>query len=196
MPSERQKEVLDFIRNFERKNGYAPSLREIASHFRVSIPTVHQHIQYLKKKGFPERKKGGRRALKDRVVVEDDTINVPLLGTIAAGRPIEAITYPETIAVSKNLVSKTGRHYALRVEGDSMIKEGIFDGDTVIVRQQDIVENGETAVALLNDNEATLKKIYIEKNRIRLQPANPNMEPFFAKRVTIQGKVVGVLRKF
>ncbi|BCX16108.1 MAG: hypothetical protein KatS3mg098_337 [Candidatus Parcubacteria bacterium] len=125
-----------------------------------------------------------------------ETVEIPLLGTIAAGQPIEAIEDPEMIEVPKSQLSKSGEHYALRVQGDSMIDEGIYDGDIVIIRKQPIAENGETVVALINDNEVTLKKIYREKNGFRLQPANPKIKPIFTKELIIQGKVISVIRSF
>ena len=121
-------------------------------------------------------------------------ITIPLKGYISAGQPIEAVEEYETITVPKTMVAASGEHFALGVKGDSMIDEGIFDGDTVIVRKQNTVENGETAVALINGNEVTLKKIFKEKNRIRLQPANPRLKPIFVKTVIIQGKVISAIR--
>ena len=123
-------------------------------------------------------------------------INIPLLGLIAAGQPIEAIENKETIAVPQNRLPRFGEFYALRVIGDSMIKEGIFDCDVVIVREQPAVENGETAVDIINDNEVTLKKVYKEKNRFRLQPANPKLKPIFVKNLEIRGKAISVIRRF
>ncbi len=121
-------------------------------------------------------------------------ITIPLKGYISAGKPIEAVEEYETITVPKTMVAASGEHYALAVKGDSMIDEGIFDGDTIIVRKQSSVENGETAVALINGNEVTLKKIYKEANRIRLQPANPRLKPFYVRQIIIQGKVISSLR--
>jgi len=121
-------------------------------------------------------------------------ITIPLKGYISAGKPIEAVEEYETITVPKTMVASSGEHYALAVKGDSMIDEGIFDGDTIIVRKQSSVENGETAVALINGNEVTLKKIYKEANRIRLQPANPRLKPFYVRQIIIQGKVISSLR--
>ena len=126
---------------------------------------------------------------------KESLISIPFRGYIAAGQPIEAVEEFETITVPSNLVS-TGEHFALGVRGNSMIDEGIFDGDTVVIRKQNTVENGETAVALINGNEVTLKKIYRGKNRIRLQPANPNLRPLFVKSVIIQGRVISTFRNF
>lgn len=197
-PSKKQKEVLAFINGFQEKKGYSPSLKEIAFHFRISIPTVHQHLKYLKNKGLISKKKGKKRSIEVYNPPKNELVRIPLLGTISAGGPIEPIEDPEPLDVPKHMLSKTGRHYALRVSGTSMMEkeEGIFDGDIVIVREQPVVENGEKAVAYLPDkNEVTLKKIYKEKNRVRLQPANKEMSPFYEKNVEIQGKVISVLRR-
>jgi SOS regulatory protein LexA len=129
-------------------------------------------------------------------VQQGKTVEIPLLGIIPAGGPIEPIEDPEPLQVPQQMLSKSGRHYALKVSGTSMIEEGISDGDIIIVREQPSVENGEKAVAYLPDkNSVTLKKIYKEKSRIKLVPANKTMEPFYEKNVEIQGKVIGVLRK-
>lgn len=195
--TKKQKAILDFIKSFQKTKGYPPTLEEIGKKFNLSSPaTVHQYLSILREKGYVQRQKGYARSIELYQNRMSDLVEIPLLGIIAAGKPIEAVQNPEPIQVPKNMLSKTGRHYALKVEGNSMIKEGISDGDTVIVREQPVVENGESAIAYLPDsNEATLKKIYKEKNRIRLQPANPEMKPFYEENVEIQGKVVGVLRK-
>ena len=192
-----QKAILDFIKSFQKNKGYPPTLEEIGKKFKLSSPaTSYQYINTLRKKGYVQRKKGYARSIEIYQNNTSDLVEIPLLGIIAAGKPIEAIQNPEPLEVPRSMLSKTGRHYALRVEGNSMIKEGISNGDTIIVREQPAVENGESAIAYLPDrNEATLKKIYKEKNRVRLQPANPEMKPFYEKNVEIQGKVIGVLRK-
>ena len=117
-----------------------------------------------------------------------------MLGTITAGEPLETYEIPETITISKNLLSRGGEHFALKVSGDSMIDEGIFDGDTVVIRRQQTAENGDSVVALINGSETTLKKIYQEKSRFRLQPANPNLKPIYVKNLDVQGKVVSIIR--
>jgi repressor LexA len=195
--TKKQKAILDFIKSFQKTKGYPPTLEEIGKKFKLSsVATVHQYLSVLRKKGYVQRQKGHARSIELFQNSKSDLVEIPLMGIITAGKPIEAIANPEPIEVPKNMLSKTGRHYALRVEGNSMINEGISDGDNVIIREQAVVDNGESAVAYLPDkNEATLKKIYKEKNRIRLQPANPEMKPFYEKNVEIQGKVVGVLRK-
>lgn len=195
MLTKRQKQVLDFIKSFTDKKGYAPSLEEIAKHLRLSsISTAHFHVSKLKKMGYLKKEENKPRAV--GVYDTEPMIKIPLLGTIAAGQPIEAIEDKEMIKIPKSQLSKSGEHFALRVQGNSMINEGIFDGDIVVIRKQPDAENGETVVALINDNEVTLKKIYKEKGGFRLQPANPNLKPIFTKELMIQGKVITVIRKF
>lgn len=195
-PSKRQAEILQFISKFQREKDYSPSLREIAKHFKVSIPTVHQHISYLREKNLLSLEKGKRRSIQAFNDHKRDVIEIPLMGLIAAGGPIEAIRDPEPIEVPRSMLSRGFNYYALRIAGRSMIEEGISDGDIVIVREQPTVDNGEKAVAYLPDKDAvTLKKIYREKNRIKLVPANKYMKPFYETNVEIQGKVVGVLRR-
>ena len=198
MFTKRQKQILDYITSYIKEKDYAPSLEEIKKHFKLSsASTVHQHVKALKEKGYLKKIENQPRSIeinkKQRV---SGLVAIPLLGTIAAGEPIEAIEDKETIEVQKDLLSKSGEHFALRVQGNSMIDEGILDGSIVIIRKQPTVENGETAIALINGNEVTLKKIYKEKNGFRLQPANPNLKPIFTKKLTIQGKVVSVIRSF
>lgn len=196
-PSKRQAEILEFIAKFQRTKGYSPSLAEIADQFEVSIPTVHQHISYLRKKKLLAARKGKKRSIQPFNDQKRDLVEIPLMGLIAAGGPIEAIRNPEPIEVPRSMLSRGANHYALKVSGTSMIEEGISDGDIVIVREQQSVEDGEKAVAYLPEKDlVTLKKIYREKNRIKLVPANKTMRPFYEKNIEVQGKVVGVLRKY
>lgn len=196
-PSKRQAEILVFIAEFQRKKGYSPSLGEIAGHFDISIPTVHQHISFLREKKLLAALKGKKRSIQLFNDQKRDLVEIPLMGLIAAGGPIEAIRNPEPIEVPRSMLSRGVNHYALKVSGTSMIEEGISDGDIVIVREQPTVNDGEKAVAYLPDKDmVTLKKIYRDKNRIKLVPANKTMKPFYEKNVEIQGKVVGVLRKY
>lgn len=195
-PSKRQVEVFQFITKFQRAKGYSPSLGEIADHFEVSIPTIHQHISYLQKKNLLSADKGKKRSIQTFNDQKRDLVEIPLMGLIAAGGPIEAIRNPEPIEVPRSMLSRGANYYALKVAGTSMIEEGISDGDIVIVREQQTVDDGEKAVAYLPDKDAvTLKKIYREKKRIKLVPANKYMKPFYETNVEVQGKVVGVLRK-
>ena len=193
----KQKKILDFIINYTKKNDFAPSLEEIAKNFKLkAVSTVHQHLEALKKKGYLKKESFQPRGLLP-LKKTSEVVEIPLLGFIAAGEPIEAIENPETIEISKQLLQKNhGEIYALKVKGNSMIDEGIFDGDTVIIKKQETAENGDTVVALVNQNEVTLKKIYKEKNGFRLQPANPSFKPIFTKELIIQGKVVTIIRNF
>ena len=195
-PSKRQAEILQFVTKFQREKDYSPSLGEIAKNFGVSIPTIHQHISYLRKKNLLSADKGKRRSIQAFNDQKRDLVEIPLMGLIAAGGPIEAIRNPEPIEVPRSMLSRGANYYALKIAGTSMIEEGISDGDVVIVREQQTVDDGEKAVAYLPDkNAVTLKKIYREKKRIKLVPANKYMQPFYETNVEIQGKVVGVLRR-
>jgi len=194
MPSKRGKQILDFVTDYREKHGYSPSFKEIKRHLGLSsFSTIHHHIKNLEKEGLIVREKNQRRAIQPRRK-PSDLVKISLLGTIIAGEPIEAIENKKTIEVPKSQLSKSGEHYALSVRGNSMLEEGIQDKDIVVVRKQPTVENGETAVALINGNEATLKKVYREKNQFRLQPANPEFKPIYTKDLTIQGKVISVIR--
>ena len=198
MLTKRQKQIFDYIRQFIKERGYSPSLEEMRKHFRLSSrSTVHYYIEVLREKGYLKKLDHQARAIElSKEKKSIDLVKIPLLGIIAAGEPIEAIENPETIEVPKSQLSKSGEHYALRVQGNSMIDEGIFDGDIVVIKKQPDAENGETVVALLNGNEVTLKKIYKEKGRFKLQPANPTLRPIFTKELVIQGKVISVIRSF
>ena len=201
MLTKKQKEILDFIKEYIEENDYAPSLQEIGRKFKLSsLATVHQHIENLKQKGYLKKEKSHHRSIElisdNRSLDSIDLVEIPLLGTIAAGQPIEAIEEKEKIKIPRNFVSKSGENFALKVQGDSMIDEGIFDGDTVIIKKQETANNGETVVALLNDSEVTLKKIFKEKNGFRLQPANSNLKPIFTKELQVQGKVISIIRNF
>ena len=192
MLTEKQKNILDYIQAYNLKKGFSPSHEEMRKHLkRSSVSTVSHYMKILQEKGYVTREKNTARSVE--VKNKESLIRVPFKGYISAGQPIEAIEEFETITVPSNLASQ-GSLFALGVKGDSMIDEGIFDGDTIIVRSQNTVEDGETAVALINNNEVTLKKIYKEKNRIRLQPANPKLKPFYVKEITIQGKVISTFR--
>lgn len=193
-PSKRQAEILNFIEDFQEANQYSPSLEEIATHFGISIPTVHQHISYLKLKGLLTAGKNMKRSI-ETTEREEEMVTIPLMGLIAAGGPIAAIRNPEPFRVPRSMLSSGSKHYALRVAGTSMIEEGISDGDVVILRDQQSVDDGEKAVAYLPDKDSvTLKKIYRENGRVKLMPANQTMKPFYEDSVEIQGKVVGVIR--
>jgi len=194
MLTKRQKQVMDFISSFKKKKGIAPSLEEIKKHLKLSsVSTAHHHVKKLKEAGYLQKENNQPRAISP--VKKKQTLEIPLLGAIAAGQPIEAIEIPgETITITKDEIGRSGQHYALRVQGNSMIDEGIFDGDIVVLRKQSYADNGQTVVAIIDGNEATLKKIYREKDKIRLQPANPTLFPFYRKEVEIRGVVVKIIR--
>lgn len=193
MLTRRPKEILDFIKRYSAKKKYAPSLEEIQRRFKLaSVSTVHFHVKRLQEAGYLQREINQPRAMSAEK--NSRTIRIPLMGTIAAGVPIEAIEVPETITIAKDDIGKFGNHYALRVQGNSMIDDGIYDGDIVVLRQQSAADNGQTVVAVVNDNEATLKRIYREKDRFRLQPANPTLFPMYTKELEVRGVVVRIIR--
>lgn len=195
MLTKRQKEILDFITKYSEKHGYSPSLEEIGDKLGLSsLSTVHYHLEKLKKGGYLEKETSKPRSIS---LSKQEMVQVPILGTIAAGSPIEAITDREdTIAVSRSSIPRGAEVYALKVKGDSMIDEDIFDGDIVIVQHQPTADDGEKVVALIDRSEATLKKLYREKNRVRLQPANPKLLPIYVdpENLLIQGKVLTVVK--
>lgn len=197
----RQKQILDFIKQYIDKYGYSPTLGEIAESIGVSsLATVHEHLQALVKKGVVRKFEGAIRGIEvlDQKVSESlKGIELPVLGFIAAGQPIMTYTDPNATAnVPANMVSGKKRSFVLQVKGDSMIEEGILDGDFVVIEEQTGANNGEIVVAILENGFATLKKYYKEATRVRLEPANSAMEPIYATNVKIQGKCVGVIRRF
>jgi len=195
--TKKQAQIRDYIAQHVEKYGYAPSLTEIGDEFGIStVSTVHEHISNLIEKGVLKRAKGVARSLElIKLKVKSEMMAVPLVGVIAAGRPIEAIEIPdEVVEIAKDRRFQEGELYALRVSGNSMIGDGIFDGDFAIIKKQSWADNGDTAVAIIDDNEATLKKYYKEKGRIRLQPANPTFEPIFRRNVEIRGIAVKIIR--
>ena len=194
--TKKQKQILDFVTSFISRKGISPTIEEIRRHFKLSaLSTVHQHIEALEKKGFIEKNGSSARGIELKKKSTYSLVKIPLIGTIAAGQPIEVIeTMGENVMIATSAVNKPGNYYALRVQGSSMIDEGIFDGDIVVIKKQSVAENGQTVVAIIDDNEATLKKIYQEKNRFRLQPANQSMLPIYRKEVEIRGVVVEIKR--
>jgi len=197
----RQRQILDFIRQYIQKYNYSPTLAEIASALNVnSLATVHEHLERLEKKGLIRKFEGVVRGIelldKDRKETGYG-IDVPILGFIAAGKPIEPYTDPDaSVFINPSMITGKKRVYVLKVKGDSMIEEGILDGDYVVVEEQKSAINGDIVIALLESGLATLKKFFKEKNRIKLAPANSTMAPIYVTNVRIQGKVVGVLRKY
>jgi repressor LexA len=199
--TKRQKEILDYIDSFIAERGYAPSFEEIAESFGYSsLATVHEHLSNLERKGYIRKSYNESRSIElVRPGQGEPTLDLPLLGAVAAGLPIEAIPDSETIAVPPDMVRRQKDNYVLRVEGNSMIEEQIRDGDYIVVQAQESAEDGEMVVALVGGDSATVKKLYRESgNRVRLQPANPIMSPILvdARDVRIQGVVVGVIRKY
>jgi repressor LexA len=195
--TKRQKEILDFVTGFVKENDYSPSLEEIAQAFDLSsVSTVHKHVSYLLEKGLLRRGWNQNRSLEPvRAERRPRAAAIPLVGVVAAGQPIEAIEDVETLDVPESFLGR-GETFALRVAGESMIDEGILDGDNVIVERRRKARNGEVVVALIDGEEATLKTFRQEGARIRLIPANSSMKPmvFAARRVQVNGVVTGVLR--
>jgi len=204
--TKRQKEVLDFLVGFINKHGYSPSFEEIARSLRLtSLATVHKHITTLERKGFIRRGYNQSRSIevmqlpkpvRDQVI-ERHAVELPLAGRIAAGRPLEAIENRETLSLGD--FARTDNAFALQVKGNSMVDDHILDGDFIVVEQTQVANPGEIVVALVGGEEATLKRFYREPGgKIRLQPANASMQPIIlpAADVKVQGRVIGVLRKY
>jgi repressor LexA len=197
--TKRQREILDYLNDFINQHGYAPSLEEIGRRFNLSsLATVHKHLTNLQEKGFIKRAWNRSRSVElIPTRVGQRAVELPLLGYVAAGLPIEAVASTETIAVPDSLASKRDS-YVLRVKGNSMIDEQIRDGDYVVVEDRKTAHNGEMVIALLGGSDVTLKKFYLEGSQVRLQPANPTMAPITvpASQVQVQGVVVGVMRRY
>ncbi len=198
--SKRQKQILDFISGFISENGYAPTYEEIGKYFDLSSPaTVHQHVKALEDKGYLKSDYNAKRSLEILKVRDENysvALEVPLIGLIAAGEPIEAVEQKETIAIPSNLSVNQANTYVLQVKGDSMIEDGILSGDYVVIERNNSPSNGDIIVALLDNAYATLKRFYKEANRIRLQPANGKYKPFYVKDLIVQGIVKGVIRNY
>ena len=196
----RQKEILDYLERHIERKGFAPTIEEIGGHFGLSsLATVHKHLRNLQQKGLIRRTWNRSRALElIPVNATGGTVEVPLLGLVAAGAPIEAIPTSETIGVPWDMVGKR-ETYVLKVKGDSMIDEQIRDGDYVVVENRRLARDGEMVIALIDGDSVTLKKLFRESGgRVRLQPANSSMKPIFVGEadLKIQGVVIGVLRKY
>jgi repressor LexA len=195
----RQREVLDVIREFIDANGYSPSLEEIGGSLGLSsVATVHKHVTHLVEKGLVRRVWNQNRSID---LVRESTgkaLDLPLVGTIAAGAPLEAVPTTETLTVPADMVSGRGRTFVLKIQGESMIGEQIREGDYVIIEERQLARDGETVVALVDGSDATLKRFYREGATVRLQPSHPTMAPIVlaADRVQVQGVVVGLIRKY
>jgi repressor LexA len=196
----RQKQILDFITQHIQTTGSAPTLKQIADAIGVhSLATVHEHLQALVAKGLITKTGGRVRAIEVNIPMDfsKNGVEVPILGFIAAGAPIEAYTDPSaSMAIPPSFASSQKRTYVLQVRGESMIEDHIADGDYVVIEQRDNANNGDIVVALLDNGMATLKRYFKETTRIRLEPANAKMQPIFVKNVRIQGKVVGLIRRY
>lgn len=199
--TKRQRQILDYLNGYSANNGYAPSFEEIADHFNYnSLATVHEHLTNLERKGYIKRSYNESRAIE---ILPSDVIaravEVPLLGAVAAGAPIEASTADETVAVPEGFLRRAGSHYALRVRGNSMIDDQIRDGDVVVVHDRNAADNGDMVIAMLDGSSATVKRYYRERDgRIRLQPANDQVAPIYVRedQMQVRGIVVGVLRRY
>ena len=201
--TDKQKNILQVIKQLIAKNGYPPTVREIGQKAKLSSPaTIHFHLTKLEEKGYIKKGDNKNRTIEILVpneYLEDktDVVNVPLLGKVTAGTPIEAIETPdEYIALPASLLKNKKEVFTLKVSGESMINVGIYDGDILIVERKNTAINGETVVAMNNENEVTVKTFYKEKDHFRLQPENDTMEPIILKEVTILGKVIGLYRIF
>ena len=199
--TKRQREILTYLNAYAEENGYAPSFEEIAAQFGYnSLATVHEHLSNLERKGYIKRGYNESRAIE--ILPSNEfprAATLPVLGSVAAGMPIEMIAHGETLAVPEEFVRRPGGHYVLKVRGQSMIDAHIADGDFVVVNERRACDNGEMVIAMVQGSSATVKKFYREKDgRIRLQPSNEAMEPIYVHEndISIQGVVVGVLRRF
>lgn len=190
-PSKRQAQVLGYIQKYKVKQGFSPSIAEIAKELGITAPTAHQHIVVLRKKNLLQAGGEGKRR---SIQTYNNTNEIPLLGIIAAGGPIEAIRDPRPVEVPSSMIPSGSKYYALRIAGDSMIEDGIPDGSIVIIREQNNADDGDRVVAYIPDrNEVTLKRIYREKGRFKLVPSNKKLKPFYEDNVEVQGKVMGVI---
>ena len=193
----KQREILQFLKEFITTHGFAPTIREIANALGLSSPaTIEEHLQALERKGVILRIRGKKRAISISSEFQQlPESQIPIIGQIAAGEPIEAIEDPQS-SIRFHSRGDISNLFALRVKGHSMIEDGILDGDIVIIHRQESCSEGETVVALLEDGSATLKRCYRERDRIRLQPANPEFQPIYVDSLHIQGKVIGLVRNF
>ena len=199
--TKRQREILDYLNEYQEAQGYAPSFEEIAEHFDYSsLATVHEHLSNLERKGYIKRSYNESRAIE---ILPSDVfakaVELPLLGAVAAGTPLEAQLTGETMSVPESFVRRSGQHYVLKVCGNSMIDAHIADGDFVVVQEKPSADNGDMVIAMLGTGGATVKKFFRERDgRVRLQPANESLAPMYVNEneIAVQGIVVGVMRRY
>jgi repressor LexA len=197
--TKRQKEILDFVSGFIDHNGYSPSMEEIAGHFHfASLNAVFKHLEALESRGHLHRDSNRARSIQLSQPAAASVRDLPLFGYIAAGQPIEAVSAPEVLQIPEYFLPRRGDYYVLRVKGESMIDEHIQDGDYVVIESRETAAPGDTVVALVDNENVTLKKFFPEGSQVRLQPANASLEPILldGTRVKIQGVVVSVMRKY
>ena len=195
--TKKQKAILDFVKGVVDAEGYAPSYTEIAEHFQLSSKaTVAQYIAVLQEKGYLTKDGTARGVAMAEAAPARNAFELPLMGLIAAGTPIEALEGKDTMTIPEELIRNPEDSYVLKVMGNSMIEDGILPGDFVVVEKNDHPKNGDTVVALLENTYATLKRFYKETGRIRLQPANSTMQPIYSNDVTVQGIVRAIIRKY
>jgi SOS regulatory protein LexA len=200
MLTEKQLKILEFIKKFKQEKERSPTLDEIAKHFGKKVPTIHFHIQALRAKGFLKIPEVRSRSI-DVFDPSEEIVEIPLLGYVSAGEGIENLESPEPIKVQKNLLSPRGQHYALRVKGESMVEEGIMDGDIVIIKFQNYADNGDIVIAIFKDEKydtkATIKKFYNHGTKIELVPKNPKYKSIWVNfgDIEIRGKFVGLIRQ-
>ena len=195
--TKKQYKIMQFVAQYIDQNGIPPTLQEIGDYFQVSKVTIFEHLTLLEKKGAIARKKGLSRALEiiDEEFMPQSPTCLPMVGRIAAGAPIEAVEDPDYIEIG-DMIPRDKECFMLRVKGDSMIEDHIADGDYVIVEKREAADDGEIVVAIIGDNEATLKRLYRDGRRFRLEPSNSTMKPIYADDVQVRGAVIGVLRKY
>lgn len=197
--TKRQKEILDFVSGFIDQNGYSPSMEEIAEHFHfASLNAVFKHLEALESRGHLHRDSNRARSIQLSQAAPAAVKDLPMFGYIAAGQPIEAVSAPEVMQIPEHFLPRMGDYYVLRVKGESMIEEHIQDGDYVVIESRKTADPGDTVVALIDNENVTLKKFFPEGSQVRLQPANESLAPIVVDgtRVKIQGVVVSVMRKY
>lgn len=197
----RQRQILDFLNDYIKKHGHSPTLVEIAGELKLkSLATVHEHLQALEKKGIIKKTSGvirGIEVLEKKIANIISGTELPLAGFIAAGAPIEPYTDPNAaFAVPNTMIDPRKKSYVLQVKGESMIEDGILDGDYVVIEETNQARNGDIVVAMIENGIVTLKRFFKEPTRVRLEPANSAMQPIYARDVAIQGRCVGLIRKF